>query len=110
MLLSNRPAETMLTLWGDSNPWRIVDIGVTLDGGAPEHPAIRLSLNQEGGWRMGALTETHVGWPMAALVDDEVLSIPMIRAKVTEAIVITGAFTKEEVKELVNRLETGVSR
>jgi hypothetical protein len=108
VLLSNRPAETMLTLWGDSNPWRLLD--ATADASTPDRPQIALRLDKEGGWRMGALTEAHVGWPMAALVDDEVLSMPVVRSRVADAIMITGLFTKEEVAELVERLKGGVSR
>ncbi len=108
VLLSNRPAETMLTLFGDSNPWRLLD--AVLDERAPDRPSIALRLDREGGWRMGVLTEAHVGLPMAALVDDEVLSLPTVRAKVGDAIVITGAFTREEMTELVERLKGGVSR
>ncbi len=111
VLLSNRPAETMLTLWGEANPWRLLDATRTLlAGDAPDRPSIALRLDKEGGWRMGVLTEAHVGLPLAALVDDEVLSLPTIRAKAGDAIVITGAFTREEAAELVERLKGGVSR
>ena len=110
VLLSHRPAETMLTLWGDSNPWRLVDAVLTIESGMPDRPSIALRLDKEGGWRMGALTEAHVGAPMAALVDDEVLSMPVIRSKVGDALVVTGAFTHAEVQELVARLKSGVSR
>ncbi len=110
VLLSHRPAETMLTLFGDSNPWRLVDAVITLESGMPDRPSIALRLDKEGGWRMGALTEAHVNMPLAALVDDEVLSMPVIRARVGDAIVVTGAFTHAEVEELVARLKSGVSR
>ncbi|MBN1444217.1 MAG: PEGA domain-containing protein [Planctomycetes bacterium] len=44
------------------------------------------------------------------LVDDEVISLPVIRSRVADAIAITGAFTREETSELVERLKGGVSR
>jgi len=44
-------------------------------------------------------------WPF--LVDDQVLSVPTIRSKITDKLQITGNFSKEEVKGLVAALMDG---
>jgi hypothetical protein len=107
VLLSNQPRDTMLTAWGDSNPWRIKNVAAGDDGQG--HWVINLELDEEGGRRFAALTETHLNQRLAVLVDDQVLSVPTIRSKITDKLQITGNFSKEEVKGLVAALMDGMT-
>lgn len=59
--------------------------------------------------KMGEFTKTHVGQPMAIVLDGLVLSVPVIQAELDSEGEITGNFTQESANSLAAKLSTGTS-
>jgi preprotein translocase subunit SecD len=70
-------------------------------------PAFEIILTDKGGKKMGKLTEEHNDKPLAILIDGKVVSVPVVRAKITQRAVVTGNFTQEEVEKIVKALKPG---
>jgi len=71
-------------------------------------PQVSLTFNSEGRRLFGEITERSVGRPIAIFLDEEILSAPTVQQKIVEGeAVITGDFTIQEVRELVNLLNAG---
>jgi preprotein translocase subunit SecD len=71
-------------------------------------PIISFRFNQSGARKFGAFTKDHVGQPFAIVLDDKVISAPVIR----EAILggtgqISGNFTVESANNLAIQLRSG---
>lgn len=64
-------------------------------------PAVEIIFTKEGAKKMARLSEHHKDKPLAILVDEKVISAPVVKAKFSERALITGNFTKEEVDKLV---------
>ena len=76
----------------------------------PQQPmswAITFSFDPTAGAHFGEATEANFGRALAIVVDDTVLSAPVIRAKVTTDVQISGAFDEAEARELAIVLESG---
>lgn len=69
--------------------------------------AIQFELTTEGGAVFGPYTGSHVGQPMAIVLDGEVLSAPTIQAQLPTGGTITGSFTEAEAKQLALQLRSG---
>lgn len=101
ILLHNTSANAIL----NDGEWAVTGVRPTTDEmGAP---AVRFTLDAEGGSRMGALTGPNVGRPMAVLLDDKVLTAPTIQGRLTNGISITGSFTNAEVDYIVKTMDAG---
>ncbi|MBI4592158.1 protein translocase subunit SecD [Candidatus Uhrbacteria bacterium] len=71
-------------------------------------PYVTLTFNDEGGELFGALTESHVGEPIAIFLDGEAISTPVVQQAIYGGqAVITGDFTVQEAKLLAQRLNAG---
>lgn len=71
-------------------------------------PEVSLEFNADGAKLFGQITERNVSKPIAIFLDEEILSAPTVQQKITGGnAVITGTFTTEEVKQLVNLLNAG---
>ncbi len=86
--------------WGLTNAYRTTDQRL---GAA----AVGFQLDQNGGQRMAQLTGTHVGEPMAIVLDDEVYSAPRLNSTISDSGVITGQFGEEELSYLIRVLTAG---
>lgn len=73
---------------------------------ADGRPAIEFVLTKEGAKKMEKLTEQHLGKPLAILLNGKVVSAPNIRQKISERGRITGNFTKEEVDQFVEGINS----
>lgn len=72
------------------------------------NPEVSLQFSEEGGKKFEALTETNIGKPIGIFMDDLPLSAPIVQTKITGGTaVINGAFTLEEVKNIVLTLNAG---
>ena len=69
-------------------PDEIEAVGVTVD--ATGQPALRLLFTPSGAAKMEAFTSTHLGQPMALVLDDRVVISPVIQATVVEEAQISG--------------------
>jgi preprotein translocase subunit SecD len=70
-------------------------------------PAVGFTLTNEAAEKFAQFTGTHIGKPMAIVLDNRVLSAPVIQAQIYNKGIITGDFTFEEVKEMVVLLKGG---
>lgn len=97
------------------SPWVNTDLsGKHLEHAAVEFnpntgdPYVALNFNSEGGNLFGALTEAHVGEPIAIFLDGEPISTPVVQQAIYGGkAIITGDFTVEEAKILAQRLNAG---
>ena len=64
-------------------------------------PALELSFTPEGQQKAARLSERHLGRPVAVLIDGKVVSVHVLRAKLTDRAVITGSFGPGEVERIV---------
>lgn len=67
-------------------------------------PFIEITFTKEGAKKMAALSEAQKNKPVAILIDGEVISAPIVRAKFSARAQITGKFTKEETEKLVKAI------
>jgi hypothetical protein len=80
------------------------DIAVArvVPSGVPSQYAIDVEFNASGADKMRAATGTHIGKPVAVLLDGEVVMIPVIRAPIGGSATITGNFTRTQAERIVN--------
>ncbi len=70
-------------------------------------PAVGFSLNQDGARRFGQLTEQNTGRQLAIILDNRVVSAPVIQSRITDEGQITGAFGQQEAQDLSLVLRSG---
>ncbi len=70
-------------------------------------PAVNFQLSRQGGTRMSRLTKDHIRDQMAIVLDNKVMSAPVIQSKLYRDIQITGNFTIQEAKDLALILRAG---
>jgi preprotein translocase subunit SecD len=71
-------------------------------------PVINFRFNQSGARKFGAFTRDHVGQPFAILLDDKVISAPVIREPILGGSgQISGSFTIESANTLAVQLRSG---
>ncbi|MEM1354091.1 MAG: protein translocase subunit SecD [Planctomycetota bacterium] len=101
MLLHNTSANAIF----NDGEWSVTGVRPTTD--ETGKPAVRFNLDAEGGSRMATLTGPNVGRPMAILLDDNVLTSPNIRGRLSTGISITGSFSNAEVDYIVKTMDAG---
>jgi preprotein translocase subunit SecD len=71
-------------------------------------PQISLQFNADGAKLFGDITARNVNNPLAIFLDNELLSAPNVQEKISSGqAVITGQFTLQEAKNIVNLLNAG---
>lgn len=71
-------------------------------------PVITVGFDAKGKDRLAALTRANVGKPIAIVLDDEVLSVPVINEPILGGqLQISGSFTQEQVNQLAIALRSG---
>ncbi|WP_428925380.1 protein translocase subunit SecD [Marinibacterium sp. SX1] len=71
-------------------------------------PAVNFTFNAHGGRKFGDYTRDNIGSPFAIVLDDEVISAPVIQAHIAGGSgIITGNFTIEESTNLAVLLRAG---
>lgn len=71
-------------------------------------PQVSLSFNDEGSQIFEALTEKNVGQPLAIFLDNNLIEAPVVQEKISGGqAVISGRFTLNEAKKLVERFNAG---
>ena len=69
---------------------------------------VSLTFNSDGTKEFARLTKEFIGLPIAIYFDGELISSPVVQAEIAGGnAVITGDFTREEVKEMVDFLNAG---
>lgn len=68
---------------------------------------IGFTLTEEGAATFGSFTESHIGKPLAIVLDGRVLSAPLVQARIDREGIISGAFTQQEASALTVQLSSG---
>ena len=73
-----------------------------------QRPAVSMSMNADGARRWASLTKANVQRPIAIVLDNRVYTAPNVQNEITGGnSEITGNFTPEETRDLVNVLKSG---
>ncbi|SRR6266446_836320 len=67
---------------------------------------IYVIFTEEGSQKMARASETHIGKPIAILVDGKVVSAPIVRSVIRDRAAIAGSFSKEEAESLASRIRS----
>ncbi|MEM7584427.1 MAG: protein translocase subunit SecD [Acidobacteriota bacterium] len=78
-----------------------------ISSGEFNEPNVSFILTSEGGKKFGDITSNSIGRNLAIVLDNNVISAPVIQARITDQGVITGNFTLQEVQDLVTVLRSG---
>lgn len=70
-------------------------------------PAVAFSFNREGARKFGAVTGANIGRRLAIILDGRVQLAPVIESRIFDEGRITGAFTTQEVNDIVLLLKSG---
>ncbi len=70
-------------------------------------PAVNFELKGEAAEKFGKFTEENIGKRLAIVLDNKVVSAPVIRSRISDRGQITGNFTTEEARDLALILRTG---
>jgi len=70
-------------------------------------PNVQFDLVPSAADKFGNYTSSHIGTPMAIVLDGNVMSAPTIRAKITDSGVIEGNYSVEEAEDLALILRAG---
>ena len=73
-----------------------------VQGDGPSRFSVAVQFNAAGAQRMRQATASHVGKPMALLIDGEVVLAPVVRSVVSDSAMITGDYTQAEAERIVN--------
>ncbi len=68
---------------------------------------VNFTLNSNGAAIFGPFTASHVGQPLAIVLDGVVISAPVIRDALTDGGTISGSFTQDEAQSLAVQLRYG---
>ncbi len=88
--------------------WSIEECRVVPDPNGGDRFMIELKLNEAGGAAMRTLTKSHLNQPLAIVVNNEIVAVPIVRSEIGRNIAITGNFTREEVDKLADCLKPPV--
>jgi protein-export membrane protein SecD len=71
-------------------------------------PEVSLEFDSEGAALFAEITERNIGKPVAIFLDDYPISVPTVNEKIPDGMaIISGSFSINEAKELVQRLKAG---
>ena len=73
-----------------------------VQGNAPSHFGVAVELDAAGADKMRKATASHIGGPLAILIDGDVIAAPILRARISTSAVISGDFTKAEAERIAN--------
>ena len=87
--------------------WSIEDCRVIPDPNNADRFFITLKLNEAGGAAVRILTKSHPNQPLAILVNNEIITAPIVREEFGRDIALTGNFTREQADKLAETLRAG---
>lgn len=105
-LLADSP-EHAVTL---SERSRIESSRVVAQGGKPARYQVELTLDEAGGAALRKLTESHLNHPLAIVVRNEIVAVPIIRTSIDRNIAISGLLSREQAEKLVANLQANESK
>ena len=75
--------------------------------GDVRQPVVNFYLTHEGGKLFAEATAANVGRGLAIVLDEKVVSAPVIRSRIADSGIIEGSFTRQEVEDLATVLRSG---
>jgi beta-lactamase regulating signal transducer with metallopeptidase domain len=115
VLVSDKPGQTMVpgsTASGSppsgegNDAWGLAKVYATTD--AMNLPAVGFEMDDRGAELFSAFTKANIGNVLAIVVDGKVISAPRLMAALGKHGMITGRFSEQEVKDLVQALKAGM--
>jgi len=105
VLTSNNKNEVMLHQ-GDSKSWKLKRASA---GREPRtgRRAIDFALDDRGGMIFGKITGNNIGRPLCILLDGVAISAPMVNSRITTRGQITGQYSEDEQRDLIDKLNAG---
>ena len=88
--------EEIIVTNGDIAQSRVVQ------GDGPSRFGVSVQVNVAGAEKMRQATASHVGRPVAILIDGEVVTAPVLRSPISTSAVISGDYTQAEAETIVN--------
>ncbi len=70
-------------------------------------PSVNFTLNRDGASRFGEVTQKNVGKQLAIVLDNRVVSAPVIQSQIKDSGRITGSFTTQQASDLALMLRSG---
>ncbi|MGD9109679.1 MAG: protein translocase subunit SecD [Phycisphaerales bacterium] len=104
VLASNKSDETMLHQ-PEKKPWKLKKARPTQD--QQGRRVIGFSFDDRAANIFGKLTGNNLKRPLCILLDGMAISAPTINSRITSEGIIQGRFSKEEVDDMVNKLNAG---
>ena len=106
VLVADKPGQTMVPGEGKDATWGLAR--VFADNDQLNEPAVRFVLDARGAELFAALTKANINNAVAIVVDDKIVSAPIIRAALGKTGIITGKFTEQEAADLAAALRAGM--
>jgi preprotein translocase subunit SecD len=110
-LLPTRPAPDGERAWYLLDRQAIIrgaDLrGARVSAGAGEQPVTTFTLSQDAARRFERYTQAHIGRRSAIVLDEEILSVPVIEDVIRDSGQIRGARTLQEADDLAVNLRSG---
>lgn len=73
-----------------------------LQGNGPSRFGVAVEFNTAGAQKMRDATASHIGKPIAIIIDGEVIAAPVLRGPISTSAVISGDYTQAEAERIVN--------
>ncbi len=105
VLASNKKEEVMLHR-GSGSDWKLTKASA---GREPQtgRRAVDFILDDKGGRMFGEITGKNIGRPLCILLDGIAISAPSINSKITTRGQITGSFSEDKQRDMVDKLNAG---
>jgi len=71
-----------------------------IPGSTPSTFGVSVTLTRDGAARMFQATQSHLGRPLAILIDGQVVAAPVVRGAIGASGIISGAFTRAEADRI----------
>ena len=71
-----------------------------IPGDAASTFSVTVTFNADGAAKMLRATQSHMGRPLAILVDGEVMIAPVVRSPITTSAIVSGSFTRAEAERI----------
>lgn len=99
------PGESMVHKEGQK-PWGLESASKGFDSRSNE-PCVNFALDPQGAVLFGDLSGTHIGKPLAILLDDKVISAPNLLSRIDGNGQITGKYSDADLQYLIRTLNAG---
>ena len=86
--------------------WSVEECRVFPDPNGNGRFMIEIKFDEAGAATMKALSSSHLNQPLAILVNNEIIAVPIVRSEIGQKIALTGNFSREQAENLVQILRS----